>query len=896
MNAEIIVVGSQEQIADTATKNGEYLREQFKNVGITLTGQANALTNPQRLERMFASALDRSEVVVILGGLGTQKDDITKDCICQTLGLSLELNEEILSRVKAYVDRVGESMNETYVHQAMFPRHAVIFKNQIGVSCGFAIKGTNKLILLLPSDPEELSEMFEQEVLPFLEQNTSDVTANHVIRTAGVSVSEVQQKLGALTGMMNPIIEVVEKDGEVQVCVHAKANTRHHAENACASAVKQIIQLLGDCVYGQDEENIECVVCRKLDDAQKTVALCELGSANAIAKRLLSNKSGTSVIIDSGMSEPLSYLPQKITDKYSPVSKEAAAYLAKAASDLTQSTFGLAFVSPTQKAISMSNKTPKNVVWAAVYGEGKVWLQEFPATAESITLAGSWAFNQMRLCMDGAESAMLQAYDISHTGVLKEPKNRGAQAENGQNQEESKKDQKKKEKNTAGKTPWYKKILGYCIPSKNDSIGEIIRKVFFSLGTLICIGCLIFIAVHYISYFNSQKQNESLKDLLTQSTSIPKDYPENYLEKFAGLYKINKDVAGWLEIENTGIDYPVVKGEDNTTYLEKNFRKKKDKRGTIFMDYRNDARIEGSNMVLYGSNLNDNTMFSNLVNYKELSYYQDHPVIQFDTVYEEAQWKIIGAFLTTTEGTDANSLAFGEFLYPRSQEEFEWYINAVSIRSYLNTGVDVEFGDTLLTLATPTNELTNGYFVVVARQVRDGESAEVDTASATQNTSLLMPESWYLEYGGSAPSGVTSKPNPVGGYANVKENMFGYVDPDAKPEVSSDSESEESSSEPEDTSSEEEEPTYTPPAASEEEPGIATPEEPEDPYVPPAESSKPEVSKPETSEPEESKPEVSQPEESKPEESQPETSEPDTGSSSGAESPSDVVSGEGTTD
>ena len=82
--------------------------------------------------------------------------------------------------------------------------------------------------------------------------------------------------------------------------------------------------------------------------------------------------------------------------------------------------------------------------------------------------------------------------------------------------------------------------------------------------------------------------------------------------------------------------------------------------------------------------------------------------------------------MTTTEGTDANSLAFGEFLYPRSQEEFEWYINEVSIRSYLNTGVDVEFGDTLLTLATPTNELTNGDFVVVARQVRDGESAEVD--------------------------------------------------------------------------------------------------------------------------------------------------------------------------
>ena len=305
------------------------------------------------------------------------------------------------------------------------------------------------------------------------------------------------------------------------------------------------------------------------------------------------------------------------------------------------------------------------------------------------------------------------------------------------------------------------------------------------------------------------------------------------------------------------------------------------------MDYRNDARIKGSNMVLYGSNLNDSTMFSNLVNYKEISYYQEHPIIQFDTVYEEAQWKIIGAFLTTSEGTDTNSLAFGEFLYPRSQEDFDWYINEVSIRSYLNTGVDVEFGDTLLTLATPTEELNNGYFVVVARQVRDGEGAEVDTAAATQNTSPLMPESWYLKYGGSAPSGVTATPNPLGGYANVKENMFGYVDPDAEQTVSSDVESEESSSpEPEDTSSEEEEQTYTPPASST--PQIALPEEPEEPYVPPAEPEEPEtppVSSNTSSEVENS----STPEEpEEPEESNP-------GSGSPSSSPSSETSSDNTT-
>ncbi len=886
MNAEIIVVGSQERVADAALKNAEYLRGQLKNIGITLSGQSAALTNPGRLERMFASALDRSDVVIITGGLGVEKDDISKDCICQTLGLSLELNEEVLSRVKAYVDRAGESMNEAYVHQAMFPRHAVIFKNQIGVSCGFAIKGTNKQILLLPVQPEELTEMFESEVLPFLERNSSNATANHILKLSGLSLVEVQEKLGALTGMSNPSVEAVEKDGEVFVQIHAMANTRHHAENACAAVVKQVSQLLGDAVYGQDEERLEQVVCQKLHTCGKTVSLCELGSANAIGKRLLSDKYGVSVLLDSGMNEPLSYLPKKITDKYSPVSKEAAAYLAKAASDLTQSSFGVAFVSPTQKAISLSGKTPKNLVYAAVYQDGKGWVQEFPATAQSIEQAGSWAFQILRLCLDGSESVMTQAYEVNHAGVLKEPKNRNEQGLEQETTENSV-EQQKKEKHKSGKKPWYKKVLGYCIPSKNDSVGEIIRKIFFTLGTLVCIGCLIFIAVHYASYFNAQRQNESLKHLLTESTSIPSDYPENYLEKFAGLYKINPDIAGWLEIENTGIDYPVVQGEDNNTYLDRNFRKKKDKRGTIFMDYRNDARIKGSNMVLYGSNLNDSTMFSNLVNYKEISYYQEHPIIQFDTVYEEAQWKIIGAFLTTSEGTDTNSLAFGEFLYPRSQEDFDWYINEVSIRSYLNTGVDVEFGDTLLTLATPTEELNNGYFVVVARQVRDGEGAEVDTAAATQNTSPLMPESWYLKYGGSAPSGVTATPNPLGGYANVKENMFGYVDPDAEQTVSSDVESEESSSpEPEDTSSEEEEQTYTPPASST--PQIALPEEPEEPYVPPAEPEEPEtppVSSNTSSEVENS----STPEEpEEPEESNP-------GSGSPSSSPSSETSSDNTT-
>ncbi len=882
MNAEIIVVGSQEHVADASLKNAEYLREQLKNMGIALSGQSAALTNPGRLERMFASALDRSDMVIITGGLGVEKDDIAKDCICQTLGLSLELNEEVLSRVKAYVDRAGESMNEAYVHQAMFPRHAVIFKNQIGVSCGFAIKGTNKRILLLPVNPEELADMFEQEVLPFLEQNSSNVAANHIVKAIGLSLADARQKLSALMGTKNPSVEVQEKDGEILVHIQVAANTRHHAENACVSVIKQVSGLLGDCVYGQDEDTIEQAVCQKLHSSEKTVALCELGSANAIAKRLLESGQGAAVIIDSGMNEPLSYLPQKITDKYSPVSRESAMYLAKAASDLTQSSFGVAFVSPTKKAISQSGKTPKNVVYAAVYQDGKGWVQEFPATAQSIEQAGSWVFHILRLCLDGAGSVMAQAYDVTHTGMLKEPKNRGRQAED-KIQDAAHGENGGKDKNKSGKKPWYKKVLGYCIPSKNDTVGEIIRKIFFTLGTLICLGCLVFIGIHYGSYFSAQKQNESLKHLLTESTSIPNGYPDDYLTKFAGLYKINEDIAGWLEIENTGIDYPVVQGEDNSTYLEKNFRKKKDKRGTIFMDSRCDARIKGSNMVLYGSNLNDNTMFSNLVNYKDISYYREHPVIGFDTVYEEAQWKIVGAFLTTAEGTDANSLAFGEFLYPRSQEEFDWYLEEVSIRSYLNTGVDVEFGDTLLTLATPTEELENGYFVVVARQIREGESAQVDTAAISQNTSPLMPESWYLKYGGSAPSGVASTPNPIGGYANVKENMFGYVDPDAQPPVSSDTERDESSSEPEETSSEEE-PVYTPPASSK--PDVATPEEPEESDAPPP---RPESS---STPSEESSSEEEIPSEPESEESQPEESQPDSESSTPSDTSSDGTAAE----
>ncbi len=235
----------------------------------------------------------------------------------------------------------------------------------------------------------------------------------------------------------------------------------------------------------------------------------------------------------------------------------------------------------------------------------------------------------------------------------------------------------------------------------------------------------------------------------------PSDYPNgmpgDYLPQFEELYDQNTDVVGYLEIDSTDFAYPVVQYTDNEYYLRRGFDQEENENGTPFVDYRTDLRTT-QNTIVYGHNMRTGTMFETLLQYRDLNFYRQHPIIDFDTVYEEGQYEVFGMFIANTREEDGEIFDYLNFL-DGTEEKFMEYVENVQVRSLINTGVEVEPGDRLITLSTCSYEFTDARFVVVARKLREDEDPdEIDTAEAVKNPSPLMPDIWYELYGGVNPN------------------------------------------------------------------------------------------------------------------------------------------------
>ena len=232
------------------------------------------------------------------------------------------------------------------------------------------------------------------------------------------------------------------------------------------------------------------------------------------------------------------------------------------------------------------------------------------------------------------------------------------------------------------------------------------------------------------------------------------DFPDGIQEKFKPLFSVNDDTVGWISIDGTPVDYVVVQSDTNSYYERKDFYEEYSVRGIIFMDYRNilwDAvPTMSKNTVLYGHHMaSDGTAFTCLENYTDLDYYKEHPVIEYNTLYANYKWKIIGAFLNypndPSEGDDLFYYWYTDF----SDGNTVAFANEVASRSFfINTDVDVQPTDHFLTLSTCTymldrGERVNARFVVIARMVRNGESADVNVEKATANEGRRMPQLWY---------------------------------------------------------------------------------------------------------------------------------------------------------
>jgi len=190
------------------------------------------------------------------------------------------------------------------------------------------------------------------------------------------------------------------------------------------------------------------------------------------------------------------------------------------------------------------------------------------------------------------------------------------------------------------------------------------------------------------------------------------------LSKFCALHEENSDFAGWLSIEGTKINYPVMVREgDNDYYLDKNFNGQEDKNGLLILDYRSNPPESGKNIIIYGHNMRTGVMFGTLDHYKDRDFCMEHPLIEFDSLYEEGTYSVVAAMLSAVAYEDEDVFRYYDAIDVSTQESFDEFRQNIEKNALYTTEESLVYGDTCLVLSTCDYYTEDGRFVVIAKKI-----------------------------------------------------------------------------------------------------------------------------------------------------------------------------------
>lgn len=256
------------------------------------------------------------------------------------------------------------------------------------------------------------------------------------------------------------------------------------------------------------------------------------------------------------------------------------------------------------------------------------------------------------------------------------------------------------------------------------------RKLTVALCSVVAVACFGYFGVYYYFSDRTQMDYENLAQLKGSATlaagaspGITIHYTEEeeldleVLEEYETLYNKNRSLIGWLKIDDTNIDYPVMQTANNEYYLDHNYSQEYDKNGSLFLDKDCDVVHRSTNLIIYGHHMKSGKMFGNLNKYSSEDYCKSHSTIQFDTIYEKGTYEVMYVFRSRIYNEDEVVFKYYQFLDAASEKEFESNMQEMAALSLYDTGVTASYGDELLTLSTCDNSETDGRFVVVAKRV-----------------------------------------------------------------------------------------------------------------------------------------------------------------------------------
>jgi SrtB family sortase len=750
--AEILIVPDHGAL-DPAKAGAQYIARSLGAIGIKVRESVSLCTDRKKLQQAISVALERSNTVLIVGGLDRADGFPAKTVVARGLGLPLWRDENCLAVIKAYCSRTGEPFLAGDEAYADLPEGAVSFAPAYGKAPGCAISSDTQHILLLPQSPQELAAMFSRYVTPYLGGAEASTTVTHVLRTYGVGEADVREKLRELTATANPAVTVQQDGNEVLIRVSAHGASGQEAAKLCAPVLREAARRMGDLAYGLDVDSIQSAVTGKMKKKDLGLAIAEAGT-DGMLTRILSETVGGPEILrysatvdeDEQKISKLDVSP-KLLKKRGGVSEYAAVAMAAGARIRAEAEIGVG-IAANVNDFEDKHSDP-GLVYIAVCDDHHVYVKRLVVgdgdVDEDIVIdaAISRALNMIRLFVDYLPGSYKGCIPLEAALSGKTITDHDSYDEDC----------------ASGETPppsRLRRFFGHFVIRKADEPKTKVKKLVLVLAILTFLGCGGYLGLYYVRSYEAMAQQKELQSLYIEpeayTEAVDNTFPGQYLKGFGPLWSINNDIVGYLTVEGTGVGYPVVQGDDNEHYLRKDFYGDASQHGIPFMDYRVDIGRPSDNLVIYGHNMEDGQIFGELAGYKKLDFYKEHPTILFDTLYEEGEYVIYAVFLTSSRKDQGPVFAYHDFIDAKTDQDFTAYVEQLKLRSLLDTGVDAKPGDTLLTLSTCTNEFADARFVIAARKLREGEDPAALTSAAKMNPDPLYPDIWYETFGGTKPA------------------------------------------------------------------------------------------------------------------------------------------------
>lgn len=390
MTVELISVGTEILLGNIVNTNAAYLAEKIAVLGLSCYHQSVVGDNEERLEEAVRTAVGRSDIVILSGGLGPTKDDLTKEVTAKVFGRKLYEDPHTRARIQAYFDQrhtKSKMITENNWKQAMVPEGAVVVDNHNGTAPGIILEENGKTAILLPGPPNEIRPMFERDIAPYLNRLQPEGIYSKMIKICSIGESRAETMVADLMdAQSNPTLAPYAKTGEVHFRVTAKAADEATAEKLMKPMIEELKKRFGSYIYTMDEAvTLEEAVVNLLKGKNLTVTTAESCTGGLLAGRIM-NVPGASAVYREGYityaneaKEKLLGVRHETLETVGAVSKETAAQMAE----------GAARQAGAQAALSVTGiagpdggtpEKPVGLVYIGCHVAGRTRVEEFRFT------------------------------------------------------------------------------------------------------------------------------------------------------------------------------------------------------------------------------------------------------------------------------------------------------------------------------------------------------------------------------------------------------------------------------------------------------------------------------------------------------------------------------------